>query len=147
MAAMTNYLENKLVDHTFRGINYAAPTVTYAALLTNVPDDSTSPIEVTGGSYTRVAIVSNSSSWAGTQGAGSTTASTGTSATISNNEVVTFNNPTANWGTVVGIALYDAATGGNALIQGALTSPVTVVSGSPAPSFPASTFSYTIDNN
>lgn len=144
--AMTNYLENKLLDHAFRGINYAAPTVVYAALLTNVPDDGTAGVEVSGGSYTRIAIVSNTSSWAGTQGAGSTTASTGTSGTISNNAVVTFNTPTANWGTVTGVALYDAATGGNALIQGALSAPVTVVSGSPAPSFPASTFSYTIDN-
>lgn len=146
MAAMTNYLENKLIDHTFRGIPYNAPATTYAALLVGSPDDTGTLSEVTGGSYARVAIPNNTTSWAGTQGAGTTAASTGASGTTSNNVVITFNAPTGNWGTIVGVALMDAATGGNALLQGNLSESITVNSGGPAPSFPASTFSFQIDN-
>lgn len=146
MATMSNYLENKLIDHTLRGITYVAPSTTYAALLTVSPDDTNTIVEVTGGSYSRVAIPSNTTNWSGTQGNGTTTTSSGTSGTTTNNNVLTFNAPTANWGTIVGVALMDAATGGNVLLQGNLSESITVNAGGPAPSFPASTFSFQIDN-
>jgi len=146
MAGMTNYLENKLVDLLFRGVTYTPPTTLYFALLTNIPDDSTSLVEVSGGSYARVAVTSNTTNWAGTQSAGSTVASTGTSGTTSNNNTITFPSPTASWGTILGVAIMDAATGGNALFQGALAESKMVATGSPAPSFPAAAFACQIDN-
>ena len=146
MAAMSNYFENKLVDASLRGVAYTFPTTTYMALLVASPDDATISTEVAGGSYARVAISSNTTNWSGTQGAGSTTTSTGTNGTTSNNVPITFPAPTSSWGTIVGWALMDAATGGNALLQGMLSESVTVPSGSPAPSFPAGTFSWQIDN-
>lgn len=146
MATMSNYLENKLIDHTLRGIPYTAPTTTYAALLTVSPDDTNTITEVTGGSYTRVAITSDTTNWSGTQGAGTTLASSGITGTTTNNTVITFPAPTANWGLIVGVALMDAATGGNVLLQGNLAESITVNSGGPAPSFPVSTFSFQIDN-
>lgn len=146
MAAMTNYLENKLVDHVLRGVPYTAPTTTYAALLLAVPGEDGVLVEVTGAGYARVAITSNTINWSGTQGAGSTTASTGTSGTISNNTIIAFPAPAGNWGTVVAVALKDAATGGNTLLQGALVEQVIIDASSPAPRFPASTFEYQIDN-
>lgn len=146
MAAMTNYLENKLIDHTFRGVTYSAPTTLYAALLLALPDDTGVLTEVTGAGYSRVAITSNTINWSGTQGAGSTAASTGTSGTTTNNTAITFPAPTGNWGDVIAVALIDAANGGNALLVGVLTDNVTINSGSPAPIFPANTFSYQIDN-
>lgn len=146
MAAMTNYLENKLIDHTFRGIPFPAPTTLYAALLVASPDDTNTIVEVTGGGYARVAIACNTTNWAGTQGVGTTATSSGTSGTTSNNTVITFGAPTSNWGDVVGVVLMDAATGGNACIQGMLSESLSVTAGAPAPSFPVSFFSFQMDN-
>lgn len=146
MSAMTNYLENKLIDHVFRGISFPAPATLYFALLTAAPDDTNVINEVAGGSYARVPVVCNTTNWAGTQAAGSTTTSSGTSGVTSNNNIITFPSPTADWGTVVAVAVMDASSGGNALFQGMLNESVTVVSGGPAPSFPVSTFTLQMDN-
>jgi hypothetical protein len=95
------------------------------------------------GGYARQQIVSSLANWAGTQGAGSTTASSGTSGTTSNNNTVTFPSPTSNWAAspsvAWGIALYDAATGGNLLFWGPLAPPATIPNGSPPPYIPTST--------
>jgi len=56
MAALSNYLENKLVDQLFRGQAYSFPTTLYIGLLTSAPSDSSSGTEVSGGSYARVAV-------------------------------------------------------------------------------------------
>ena len=91
------------------------------------------------GSYTRVPILSGLAAWAGTQGAGTTTPSTGTSGTTSNNSAITYASPTGDWAAspavVWGVALYDAASAGNLLAFGPVTSPQSVPNGSPAPSF------------
>lgn len=146
MAAMSNYLENKLIDFLFRGQSFVPPATLYVALFTVDPTDSSAGTEVSGGSYARVAVTSSMANWAGTQSAGSTTASSGTSGTTSNNGVVTFPAPTANWGTITGMALMDAATGGNVWIFGGLSTSKVVNSGDSAPSFPITAFSYQIDN-
>ena len=88
MVAMSDYLENKLIDFVFRGQAYSAPTTIYVGLLTTgTSDANTGQVEVTGGSYARVAVASSLTNWAGTQSAASTTASSGTSGTTSNNGV------------------------------------------------------------
>lgn len=110
--------------------------------------------EVSGGSYARVKVaagsVSSLTDWAGTQASASTTASTGTSATTSNNAAVTYPAPSAPWANgsaMVGAqGLYDAPTGGNLWIWGALTTPKSVNSGDAAPSFPAGTMQVAVDN-
>src|SRR5690606_21366039 len=98
MAAFSNYLENKIVDWLFRGQAYTPPSTIYVGLLTAAPDDTDGGTEVTGGSYARVAVTSSLTNWAGTQGAGTTAASSGTSGTTSNNSAITFPTPTASWG-------------------------------------------------
>ena len=90
--AMSDYLENKLVDYVFRGQAYTAPT-TVRRPRHRCRNDTACGTEVTGGSYARVAVTSSLANWAGTQSAGSTTASTGTSGTISNNAAITFPAP------------------------------------------------------
>ncbi len=81
--------------------------------------------EVSGGSYARSSIASSLTAWSGTQGAGTTVASSGTTATISNNAAVSFPTPTANWSTlpvqVCGFMTFDALTAGNPLRFGLLT--------------------------
>lgn len=156
MAAMSNFLENKLIDWLFRaqaigitGASAAAgtgPTSVWIALFTANPTDAGGGTEVTGGSYARVQVTSSLANWAGTQGAGTTVASSGTSGTTSNNAAITFPAPTANWGVVTGVGIFDASTAGNLLAFSALSSSKTVNSGDAAPSFPAAALSFQIDD-
>ncbi len=146
MAAMSDYLENKLIDHIFRGQAYSAPATLYVALFTANPTDAAGGTEVTGGAYARVAITSSLANWAGTQAAASTAASSGTGGTTSNNGAVTFPAPTANWGVVTGFGIFDASSGGNLLIWGALSTNKTINNGDSAPSFAAAALSFQIDN-
>ena len=145
MAALSDFLENKIIDFVLRGQAYSPPATVYVGLMTAAETDAGGGTEVTGGSYARVAVASSLANWAGTQGAGTTVASSGASGTTSNNAVITFPTPSASWGTVVGIGVFDAATGGNLLIYGPLTSSQTISSGN-AVTFPAAALSFQIDN-
>ena len=149
MTAMSDSLENKLIDFLFRGQTLANP-VLYVGLLTAAPSDAGGGTEVSGGSYARVkaaaAAAQALTDWAGTQAAGSTVASSGTGGTTSNNGAVTFPAPTANWGVVTHFGIYDAATAGNLLFWGALTVSKTINNGDAAPSFAAAALSVQIDN-
>jgi hypothetical protein len=146
MAALSDYLENKVIDWLLRGQAFTPPATVYVGLVTAAENDAAGGTEVTGGSYARVAVASSLANWAGTQGAGTTVASSGTSGTTSNNGAITFPAPTANWGTIVGMAVFDAATGGNELFYAPLTTNKTVNNGDPAPSFAAAALSLQIDN-
>ena len=81
-------------------------------------------VEVSGNAYARGTIADSLADWSGTQGSGSTTASSGTSAAISNNVAVNFPTPTGAWETgsqqIWGFATFDAATAGNLLRFGGL---------------------------
>ncbi len=133
--SLTDYAENKVVDAMFRGQTLGAPATFYVGLDTVACNDAGGGTEVTGGSYARVAVTSSLANWAGTQSAGSTTASTGTGGQTSNNAAISFPAPTANWGSVVSFRLWDASTSGNAWICQTLTAAKTVNSGDSAPSF------------
>lgn len=156
MAAFTDTAENKIIDWLFRaqaigitGASAAAgtgPTSLYIGLLTANPTDSTAGTEVSGNAYARVTVASSLANWAGTQAAASTTASSGTSGTTSNNNVITFPTPTpSGWGTVTGVGIYDATTGGNLLIYSALTVSKVINAGD-AVTFPAASLSFQLDN-
>lgn len=142
MSAMSDYLENKLVDQLFRGQTAPTTTTLYVALYTAAPSDTGGGTEVSGNNYSRVAVTSSLANWAGTQSAGSTTASTGTGGQTSNNGAITFPTPSATWGTVTHFAIYDATSGGNELFWGALTISKTINSGDTV-SFPAASLSIT----
>jgi hypothetical protein len=144
-AALSTYLQNKYVDWLLRGQAFTPPTTVYVALATSASGASACGTEVSGGSYARVAVTSSLSNWAGTQSAGSTTVSSGTSGQTSNNGAITFPAPTANWGTVVSFCVFDASSGGNMLFYASLTTSKTVNNGDAAPSFAAGALTYTIN--
>lgn len=156
MAALSDFLENKIIDFLFRaqalgitGASAAAgtgPTALFVGLYTANPTDAAGGTEVTGGSYARVSVTSALAAWAGTQAAASTIASSGASGTTSNNGTITFPAPTANWGVITGFGIFDAATVGNLLVYGALTVNKTVNSGDAAPVFSAAALSIQLDN-
>ena len=144
MSAATDYLENKIIDWLLRGQSFTPPATVYVGLFTAAPSDSGGGTEVSGGSYARVGVGSSLANWAGTQSAGSTTASSGTGGQTSNNGAITFPAPTANWGTVSHFGLFDASTAGNLLLQAALTDPKTINNGDPAPAFAIGTLTLTL---
>ena len=146
MTAKTDYLENKLTDFLYRAQAFAPPASLYIGLFTTAPTDSSAGVEVTGGSYARVAVTSGLTAWAGTQGAGTTVASTGTGGTTSNNAAITFPAPTANWGVVVAFGIFDAASGGNLWTYANLTTSKTINNGDAAPSFAAAALTIQEDN-
>lgn len=146
MAALSDYIENKIVDWLMRGQAFTPPTPLYVGLLTAAPSDSGGGTEVSGGSYARVSVASSLTNWSGTQAAGSTVASSGTSGTTSNNSPITFPGPTANWGTVTHFGIYDASSAGNLIWWAALTQAKTVNNLDAAPSFAAGALSLQVDN-
>ena len=59
---------------------------------------------------------------------------------------ITFPAPTASWGVVTYMAVYDASTAGNLLFYAALTASKTINNGDAAPSFAAAALTLQIDN-
>lgn len=131
MSAMSNYLENALVDHLLRGqlLSNTSPASLYVGLFTVAPADAGGGTEVTGNNYGRVAIARSLAAWAGTQSAGSTVVSSGTGGVTSNNAAITFPTPSGTWGTVTHFGIFDAVSGGNLWFWGALSVAQTINSG------------------
>ena len=101
---------------------------------------NTNLTEASGGSYARVGVSSSLANFAGTQSAGSTAASSGTSGLTSNNGTITFPPPTANWGTAAYLGVFDAASSGNLWNAQALTTPQTINNGASAPTIAAAAY-------
>jgi len=105
--------------------------------------------EVSGGSYARASVAASLANFAGTHGAGTTVASTGTGGLSSNNGAIAWPTPTAQWhpngGAIVGIVEFDAATGGNAWTY-MLVQPKSVNNGDPAPTAAAGSLTWKIGN-
>ena len=113
MAAMSNYLENALINATLRNTGYTTPTTVYVGLYTTDPTDANTGTEVSGGSYAR----QSSTFGAPSDGASTTSAD------------VTFPTCTANWGTVTHFGILDASTSGNLLYHGALNNSKNIQTG------------------
>jgi len=105
MAAMSDYLENALINAVLRGTAYTSPSKVYIALFTSDPTDAKTGTEVTGGAYARQEITFG----APTNGVSYSTAD------------VLFPVATASWGTVTHIGIFDASSAGNLLFHGPLT--------------------------
>lgn len=140
---LTNYAANKLIDEIWRGQNWAWPATVYLAWFTGAPSNAGGGIEVSAPSYARAALVPSLTSLSGTQGDGTTGASSGTSGKSSNNAALSFPAPAEDWGIVVNLGTFDAATAGNLLLQKALT-PKTISGGGSAPSAAAHKYSFTL---
>lgn len=115
MTALSNYSENKILDHLFKNTTYTSPNA-YIGYFTDTITDDSVPTEVTGNGYARVQI--------------DTLMGSAASGSISNTSAITF--PAASGGdhgTVVAIAIFDASTSGNMLAYGSLTTAKTISDG------------------
>jgi hypothetical protein len=113
MAAMSDYLEDALVNAVFRNTSYTSPATVYAALFTSDPTDANVGLEVTGGGYARQSVAFDAPS----------------NGAIDNTSDITFPTASASWGVVTHMGIFNAATSGNLLVHGQLTAPKTVGSG------------------
>lgn len=145
---LENYGENKIVDALFRAQALGAPASWYIGLHTTTCVEGSAETEVStaGTAYGRQAVTSSLANWAGTQSAGSTTASTGTNATTSNNAPITWSASTAAWGNLQSLGFYDASTAGNQWICIDLTTPFNVTGSGVTVSLPAASAQFQGDN-
>lgn len=146
--ALTDYGENKLVDALLRAQAIGTPATWYIALFTDTCTDAGPGTEVStsGTAYGRQAVTAALANWAGTQSAGTTTASSGTGGTTSNNNVIAWSASTAAWGNIQSVGWMDASTAGNRWICINLTSSLNVSGSGFTVSFAAGQLSFQIDN-
>ena len=143
--ALSNYTINHIIDWFFRGQTFTPPATIYVALATTTPTQAACGTEAAYTGYARVGVSSSLLNWAGTQAAGSTTASTGTSGQTSNNATITFGAPTSGPTVVTAFCIFDASTGGNYLGGALLTTAKTINASDPAPSFAIGALTWTLD--
>lgn len=134
MAKMSDYLEGQLRAHIFRTASFTKPTALYVSLHTADPTDAGTGTEVSGGSYARVNLAPGDANWSAPDATGGVTANLAT---------ITFPAPSANWGTVTHVGVWDASVAGNMLTYGTLTTPKTINSGDGAPSFAIGALQFT----
>ena len=133
---LSDYLCNKLIDFILRGQSYTFPATVYLGLCLTAPNNAGAGTEPAVGAYARVSWASSLAAMAGTQSAGSTAVSSGTGGQTSNNAALVFPVPTADWGSVVGDKVMDAASAGNMLFYSTFPAK-TVNLGATAPTYPA----------
>lgn len=126
MSRMTDYMENKLADF-LRGQTLTLPSAWYFGLLSAASDSSVT--ELSGSGYARQGLTRSLANYAGTQGAGTTLASSGTSHTTSNNAALNFGTSGSAWGTANYAGMFDASTGGNCWAYIPLASAIVIGSG------------------
>jgi hypothetical protein len=126
MSAASNYLENKLLDHTLRysSAPYTGASTLYLALFTNTSGNAATNLEA----GTLTDEVTTSSSAYARKTVTFAAASSGTSASSA---TVTFDTATASWGSITHIAVMDGGTAGsgNVLFWGAVTTAKTIDTG------------------
>jgi len=113
MASISDYYENKIIDHMLRGQAFTPPSTIYLALYTVAPSDAGGGTEVSGGGYARQSFTLTAASGGASE----------------NSADITFPTATSNWGTIVAVGIFDASTGGNLLMWADLTQSKTVNSG------------------
>ena len=113
MSAMSDYLENEILDHILGTGAYTMPTTVYVGLSTGSFNDDNSGTELTGNNYSRQSISFGAAS----------------SGTASNDAAVEFSAATGSWGTVSHFGIFDASSSGNLLIHGALTASKVIETG------------------
>ena len=114
MGCLSNYAENKLLDHVLKTGAYSRPAHLYMALCTADPTDAgtgDSITEPSGGAYAREIC----DDW-----------DSAAARATANSALIEFAAATAGWGTITHFAICDALTSGNMLAHGALDTPVEI---------------------
>ncbi len=114
MGSLSDYSENKLLDHALNVNAYTPVATVYLALSRADPEDNGAGIvEPSGDGYTRKTILF--------------TAAAGRELVQSGD--IEFEMSTSSWGTITHYAIFDAATGGNILAHGSIVPSKVIDSG------------------
>lgn len=113
MSAMSDYLENKVLDHILGTTAYTMPTNVYVGLATASFADDNSGTELSGSGYARVSASFNAAA----------------SGAADNSAAIEFSAATGSWGTVSHFGLFDASSAGNLLIHGSFSVAKVIASG------------------
>lgn len=121
MSQASNYLEQKLLDHTLRNTAFTSPSAVYVGLFLNTSGNAVTNLEagtltdeVSGNNYARIQATFAAAS------SGSITTSGNVTFAAANG---------GDFGTITHIAILDQLTGGNVLFYGALTTSKTIQDG------------------
>lgn len=118
---MSDYLENKSLDHNLGTATFTKPSATYVGLYTGDPlDNGTGPEVPAAYGHSRQVCTFNPAS--GGQAA--------------NNVIMYFGPATTAWGSITHFAVWDAPTGGNMLYRGSVDQPKTIALGDMATYLP-----------
>lgn len=127
-STLSNWASQQLMDFLLKGV--AAPTLPatlYLALFTTTPalgGTGGTEVSTSGTGYARVALQRATSTWTGPTG--------GTDQLYTNTSELIFPVPTANWGNIVSVGIYDAQTAGNLVFISTITTskPISLGDGS-----------------
>ncbi len=136
----SNYLEEAVINlmRGSAGSAFSAPAALYLALFYSNPSDTgTAGTEASYSTYTRQPIQF---------GAPTAVSSGSTSLYMQNTNVITFPEATASGSSVQYVGVFDASSGGNMLLYGALTSSLAIQAGV-SPVFRAGTLKWTWSGN
>lgn len=117
MAGLTDAYESKVGDHFLRNSSQTPDATLYAGLFTTLPADAgTGGVEVSASGYGRFSCAFDAASLG----------------VIGNSADITFTSAApADWGTIRGLGLWNASSGGTLVAFGPLRTPLLVVAGSP----------------
>lgn len=115
--SLSDYTQEKLLKHLFGLGAFTVPTLYVGLSTANPGANGAGNAEPAGGAYARVATIAANWTW------------NATPKRIENAATLTFPTPTAPWGTVTYMTLWDAATGGNMIDYTALATAKTVGTG------------------
>ena len=118
----SEYLETQVLTHLLRTGTWTKPAGCYLALLTALPTDPGGLVEVSAADYARLLQGPSDTAWIVRSSDNA----------VVNALAILWDETTNDWGTITGLALYDALTSGNLLAWSELASSRTVTSGGAA---------------
>lgn len=108
--SMSNFMENKVLNHISNLEAYVAPENMFLALLTTSSNEDEAGTEVVSDSYSRQTI----------------TFEKATEGVLKNKADITYDVASEEWGTIISVAVFDAKTEGNMLFYADLEHPQAV---------------------
>lgn len=132
-STLSNATSQSFMDYLLKGI--VLPSLSgslYLCLFTTTPNaNGTGGVEVStsGTGYARVELPRQTTTWTGP---------TGTNQEYNNTAEIVFPVPTGNWGTIVSLGIYDAASNGNLVFTSTIATARSIQLGDGSPRIQAS---------